>query len=194
MREDRFVRVGWRSLKIIWRSDPLKFSAYGSFGILHGISWVLEVVFTQRFFDAVLAMSDGHADMQRCSFCLAGMIFSVAFDQIMNGVDNCYGKICELAFSGYINRQVFARIDRMHCQEFEDKNRLDEIEKAKTGGEKLFWVGMTFVDLLCFYGTYFVLSGVYWSTLKPLLCLGLLAAFIPSVISRSVQMHTFEAL
>ena len=194
MKKNSFIRTALNSLKIIWRASPSKLLLRSLFGVLHGISWVLEVIFTQYFFDAVQRLSEGQEKLSGCIFGLLGMILAVAFDQIMNGVDNCYGNIHELAFGGYINLQIFRRMDNMSCLEFEDVDRLDELDKVKTGGGKMFWVGGTLIDLICFYGTYFIFSGIYLFTLKPLLCISLLAAFIPSVISRSVQIRTFAQL
>ena len=194
MKKNSFIRTALNSLKIIWRASPSKLLLRSLFGVLHGISWVLEVIFTQHFFDAVQRLSEGQEKLSGCILGLLGMIIAVAFDQIMNGVDNCYGNIHELAFGGYINLQIFRRMDNMSCLEFEDVDRLDELDKVKTGGGKMFWVGGTLIDLICFYGTYFIFSGIYLFTLKPLLCISLLAAFIPSVISRSVQIRTFAQL
>lgn len=194
MKKNSFIRTALNSLKIIWRASPSKLLLRSLFGVLHGISWVLEVIFTQHFFDAVQRLSEGQEKLSGCILGLLGMIIAVAFDQIMNGVDNCYGNIHELAFGGYINLQIFRRMDNMSCLEFEDVGRLDELDKVKTGGGKMFWVGGTLIDLICFYGTYFIFSGIYLFTLKPLLCISLLAAFIPSVISRSVQIRTFAQL
>ena len=194
MKKNSFIRTALNSLKIIWRASPSKLLLRSLYGVLHGISWVLEVIFTQYFFDAVQRLSEGQEKLSGCILGLLGMIIAVAFDQIMNGVDNCYGNIHELAFGGYINLQIFRRMDNMSCLEFEDVDRLDELDKVKTGGGKMFWVGGTLIDLICFYGTYFIFSGIYLFTLKPLLCISLLAAFIPSVISRSVQIRTFAQL
>ena len=194
MKKNSFIRTALNSLKIIWRASPSKLLLRSLFGVLHGISWVLEVIFTQYFFDAVQRLSEGQEKRSGCILGLLGMIIAVAFDQLMNGIDNCYGNIHELAFGGYINLQIFRRMDNMSCLEFEDVDRLDELDKVKTGGGKMFWVGGTLIDLICFYGTYFIFSGIYLFTLKPLLCISLLAAFIPSVISRSVQIRTFAQL
>lgn len=194
MKKNSFIRTALNSLKIIWRASPSKLLLRSLFGVLHGISWVLEVIFTQYFFDAVQRLSEGQEKRSGCILGLLGMIIAVAFDQLMNGIDNCYGNIHELAFGGYINLQIFRRMDNMSCLEFEDVDRLDELDKVKTGGGKMFWVGGTLIDLSCFYGTYFIFSGIYLFTLKPLLCISLLAAFIPSVISRSVQIRTFAQL
>ena len=194
MKKNSFIRTALNSLKIIWRASPSKLLLRSLFGVLHGISWVLEVIFTQYFFDAVQRLSEGQEKRSGCILGLLGMIIAVAFDQLMNGIDNCYGNIHELAFGGYINLQIFRRMDNMSCLEFEDVDRLDELDKVKTGGGKMLWVGGTLIDLICFYGTYFIFSGIYLFTLKPLLCISLLAAFIPSVISRSVQIRTFAQL
>ena len=194
MKKQGFLQTALHCLKLHRQASPLQLLLRCLYGVLHGISWVLEVIFTQRFFDAVQSFSEGQRDISECIFGLLGMVFAVAFEQIMNGVDNCYGKIGELAFDGYINLQIFERIRNMGCLEFEDTDRLDEINKVKTGGSKVFWVGGTLLDLICFYGTYFLLSSVYLYTLKPILCISLLIAFVPSIISRSVQIRTFARL
>ena len=95
MKKNSFIRTALNSLKIIWRASPSKLLLRSLFGVLHGISWVLEVIFTQYFFDAVQRLSEGQEKLSGCILGLLGMIIAVAFDQIMNGVDNCYGNIHE---------------------------------------------------------------------------------------------------
>lgn len=45
-----------RSLKVVWKAAPKVLLLHSCFTILHGLSWTLQVVFAQRFFDSAEQM------------------------------------------------------------------------------------------------------------------------------------------
>jgi ATP-binding cassette subfamily B protein len=183
-----------RGIKIMFHAEPKVLLLHCAFTVLHGLSWTLEVVFTQRFFDACQGLADKNLDYYSCVIALMGMILSYAFSQVMNGVDNCHARILSLAVARHTDLEIFRRADRMGCVEFEDTKRLDYINKAVKGGENLVWVSLTLLDTVFFYGIYFGSMSCYLFTLNPILCISILAVFIPCMISDIIQIKTFRNL
>ena len=195
MKKNRgFVYNSIKGIGIIFHSEPKMLLLNSLFTFLHGLSWTLQVVFTQRFFDSVQNLVQKNTNMVSCVMNLICMIASYTFCQVMNGVDNCHAKILSLAIAKHTNQKLFKRISQLNCIEFEDTRRLDYINKAINGSENIVWVCLTLLDTVLFYGTYFILMSSYLFTLKPILGLCILAVFIPCFASNIIQIKTFRDL
>lgn len=115
---------GIKSIQIIFQAEPKRQVLKCLFAFLHGLSWTLQVVFTQRFFDAVQNLILKKANMTDCVIALILLIAFHTFAQVMNGIDNCYVGIMDLAVARHIGQNIFKRIERLDCIEFEDTSRL----------------------------------------------------------------------
>lgn len=183
-----------KGIRIVFHAEPRMLLLHVFFTFLHGLSWTLQVVFTQRFFDSAQNLVQKNVDLTSSMMALLCMIASYAFCQIMNGVDNCHARILNLAIAKHTNQSIFHRIDKLDCIEFEDTNRLDSINKAMNGGGNIVWMCLTLSDTVFFYMTYFILMGIYLFMLKPILSISILAIFIPCLISNIIQIKTFRDL
>lgn len=189
-----FIYNSIKGIHIMFHAEPKMLLLHIFFTFLHGLSWTLQVVFTQRFFDSAQDLVQKNVDLTSSIFALLCMIASYAFCQVMNGVDNCHARILNAAIAKHINQSIFKRIDELDCIEFEDANRLNNINKAMNGGVNIVWVCLTLLDTVFFYTTYFILMGTYLFTLKPILSISILAIFIPCLISNVIQIRTFKNL
>ncbi|MDR1616859.1 MAG: ABC transporter ATP-binding protein/permease [Syntrophomonadaceae bacterium] len=189
-----FVVSSIKCIGIIFDDEPKMLVLHCSFTIAHGLSWALQVVFTQIFFDAAQNLVQKKVDLNYCILAMVMMILSYAFCQVMNGVDNCHARILDLAASKHVNLKIFDRIDKLNCVEFENTERLDFINKAMNGGGSVVWVCLTLLDTIFFYTTYFVSISFYLFTLKPTLSIAMLAIFLPCLLSNVIQIKTFKKL
>jgi ATP-binding cassette subfamily B protein len=194
MKKNGFIYNGIKGIRIMFHSEPKMLLLHSFFTFLHGLSWTLQVVFTQRFFDSAQTLVQKNTNMNSCVIALICMIVSYIFCQVMNGIDNCHARILNLAVARHTNQKLFKRIDQLNCIEFEDTKRLDYINKAMNGGGNIVWVCLTLLDTLFFYTTYFFLMIIYLFTLKPILSISILAIFVPCLISNIIQIKTFRDL
>lgn len=183
-----------KGIPILFKAEPGMLLTHEVFTFFHGLSWMLQVVFTQRFFDSAQNLVQKNVDLLSTMIALLWMIASYAFCQVMNGVDNCHARILSLAIAKHTNQSIFKKIDKLDCIEFEDASRLDNINKAMNGGANMVWVCLTLLDTIFFYTTYFILMGIYLFSLKPILSISILAIFIPCLISNVIQVKTFRDL
>jgi ATP-binding cassette subfamily B protein len=193
-KSDGFIYNSMIGIRIMLNSEPKMLSLHCFFTVLHGLSWTLQVIFTQKFFDSAQNLVQKNTNITDCITALICMIAAYAFCQVMNGVDNCHARILNLAIARHTNQSLFRHIDQLNCIEFEETKRLDFIKKAMGGGGNIVWVCLSLLDIVFFYATYFVLMGVYLFTLKPVLSVSILAIFIPCLISNIIQIKTFKEL
>lgn len=194
MKNNSFMHNCIKGLGIMFRSEPRMLLLQILFAFLHGLSWTLQVIFTQKFFDVAQNAVQKNTSMNNCIIYLMTLIASYVFCQIMNGVDNCHGNILNFAMTKHIKLKIFKKIDRMECIDFENTKRLDFINKGICGGENLVWVCLTLIDTIFFYATYFVMMGIYLFTLNPILSISILVIFIPSALSNIIQTKSFKDL
>lgn len=189
-----FIKNSLSGNKLIYRSSPRMFFIHIIFTTCHGLSWALQVMFMQKFFDVATQFTKKEVDYGVVILYLAIMVLTYAFCQLMNGVDNCHARLVSLNLSKCTNQLIFENIDRLNIIDFEDTNRLDTINKAVNGSNNVAWISITLMDIIFFYVTYFIFMGWYLFTLKPILGVCILIIFIPCIISKIVQTKAFENL
>ncbi|ETT41466.1 ABC transporter-like protein [Paenibacillus sp. FSL R7-269] len=167
---------------------------YIGIALLQAVSWVLQVLFMQRFLDAAAAYATDRIDFKMILFSLGTLALMYLFYHVMDGLGNCYEEIYGLSVGKHLNLMIFRRVDSLQVSEFENTGRLDYIHKAVNGSGKLIWIGTTLLDILFYYTTYFVFIGWYLFTLKPVLALSIVVVFVPVMLSQWVLMSAFKNL
>lgn len=184
------LKINFMGLKIIYQAMPIGLMVYIFLSFVHGISYVLQVIAMQNFIDALACPKLLVPSSYSIYFYLMLMGAAYLFSQIMNGVFNCFGQIMNIKIGKYVDRTLIERINNLANIEFEDTDRLNQINKAVKGKEGLFWVSMTFIDIVFFYLTYFLAMGWYLFKLKPVLGISIFIIFIPCILSKLMDMIT----
>ncbi|OMG00464.1 ABC transporter ATP-binding protein [Paenibacillus sp. FSL R7-0337] len=189
-----FLRNGVRCLRLLFQVNPGMSYTYIGIALLQAVSWVLQVLFMQRFLDAAAAYATDRIDFKMILFSLGTLALMYLFYHVMDGLGNCYEEIYGLSVGKHLNLMIFRRVDSLQVFEFENTGRLDYIHKAVNGSGKLIWIGTTLLDILFYYTTYFVFIGWYLFTLKPVLALSIVVVFVPVMLSQWVLMSAFKNL
>lgn len=191
MRHKNFIYYSLVGIRLLYKMFPGSIILYSVFQMLHGASWVLQVMSVQYFFDGVLENKDTISELV-IKILLLGVAY--AFAQTMNGVANCYGQILNRKVIKETNKILFRTIDKKEAISFEYADELDQINKAVLGSEGIFWVSTTILDIIFFYVFYFVMMSWYLFSLAPVLSISTVIIFVPNVIARLLHMISFEHL
>ncbi len=191
MRHKNFIYNNLVGIRLLYRMFPKSIILYSVLQMLHGVSWVLQVMSVQYFFDGI---SENGGDVLSLVVKILLLGAAYAFAQTMNGVANCYGQILNRKVIKETNKVLFRTIDRKDAIAFEYAEELDRINKAVRGSEGVFWVSTTILDILFFYAFYFVVMSWYLFSLAPVLSISTVIIFIPNVITRLLHMISFEHL
>lgn len=148
--KNNFLASSLGGLKVLFRLKTNMMLSYVILAILHGLSWALQIIFMQRFFDSAEIYSQGKVGLTQIISALLAMGLTYIFSQIMNGVFNCFGQICNLAVGKELNKLIFRQIDNLDISSFEDTKRLEDIDKAVNGSKSMFWVCTTVLDVIFF--------------------------------------------
>ena len=193
MNKKGFVYYNLVGLKVLFRLKRKSMCLYCILQLIHGLSYVAQVFFLQRFYDSITAY-DSATNKYSIVLNLIFMGLSFLLAQIMNGVANSYGQILNESLQKGLNGILYKRISLMDSMEFEHPQKLDMINKAVKGSQTIFWVGTALLDIVFFYFSYFGMMGCYLFSMQPLLAMSVILVFIPNVISYLIHMISFRKL
>ncbi len=191
MRRKNFIYYNLVGIKLLYELFPGSIILYSVLQMLHGVSWVFQIMSVQYFFDGI---ADSESSMYQLVFRILLLGMAYAFAQVMNGVANCYGQILNRKVGKEATKILFRTIDQKKAIDFEYATELEQIHKAIRGSEGVFWVSTTILDILFFYVFYFVMMSWYLFSLAPILSISTVIIFIPNVIAKLLHMISFEHL
>lgn len=191
-RKGHFFISYFHGLQILFRARPAGMVVYILGSAVHGLSWALEILCMQRFFDIIYQTAAGEALMEQAFLWLALLGLSYVFSQFMNGAFNCYGQILNKKLTRSVNELLFDRVNAMELRDFERVEELERLERAVKGGEVLFWVCTTILDLIFYYGVYFAFVGGYMILQEPMLGCAILLIFLPCLLSKAADYFIFQ--
>lgn len=187
-----FWKSNMHGLRVLFRLQPVRMVFYILGSAVHGLSWAWEILCMQYFFDTVSQVAGREAKIEKAFGWLAITGLSYVFSQFMNGAFNCYGQICNLKLTKYMNELLFDRVNTMKLEEYENVKELERLNRAMNGSQYLFWVSTTVLDLIFYYGIYFAFVGGYLVHLEPVLGFGIAFIFIPCLLSKVANYYIFE--
>ena len=190
----RFAKILLRIMPICHRSVPWHSAINNVLGLIHGASFALSVAATQRLFDTVADAAKGMAGFMDCLFSLlvlAGITFG---QQILNGAHNFHVDVMCRKSSGKVLGILHQKLRRVDPASFEDTGFLDDLNKAVEGAKVLPYFSSILSIVLVFYGVYFAAVGAYLFSLKPILLIILLLAFVPAMFAQIVRAKVFTKL
>ena len=188
--------------KILFRVIPIQFKIIPAqnmisylMGIIQAFMFAATVFVTQILFDAITGAATGQISFAECVLpllLLAGVTFG---QQIMNGVHNFYSSAVIWQKSvGGLKTLLHRKLQRIDPACFEDTAFLDDLNMAKEAvGPLCMFAGVPFM-IVAFYGVYFASVGAYLFSLKPILPLAIIIAFIPAMLAQIVRAKVFTKL
>lgn len=186
-----FWKSSLRGLHVLFRIQPVGMVLYILGSAVHGVSWAWEILCMQYFFDTVSLAARGEAESVEAFVWLMITGISYAFSQFMNGAFNCYGQICSLKTTKYMNEMLFDRINAMELEEYENVAQMERLNRAVNGSQFLFWVCTAVLDLVFYYGIYFAFVGGYMMHLEPVLGCSIILIFAPCLLSKAANYYIF---
>jgi len=184
----------YRAVPIRLKATPV-FSTIESFiQIIHALLWTASVIVTKNLFDTVILATKGQADFWDCVTMILVLAAVTFGQQIMNGLTNFMFAVAVQKSENYIRTLLQRKLQKIDPARFEDTDFLDDLNKAREGVKAL----PPFCDIiligLLFYGIYFASIGWYLASLKPILLITLMLAFIPALLAQIVRAKVFTKL
>jgi ATP-binding cassette subfamily B protein len=182
-----FFKILFRVIPLVFRAAPGEFLLFEAVGVIHSLSWVAAVFINQWFYDALsrAAFAGGPASAAFFgAFLVAGITIAC---QVLNGLHNFWYRPLYEKTQGRLSELVHRKAGLLRAECFEDKEKLDHINKAVEGMRNAVSLSMGFFGLFTFYLPFFLFLFVYFWRLKPLLDMAFIIIFIPVFLSQIVR-------
>ena len=177
-----------RSMPMVVKAVPFSVMIYALLGALHGSAWGVVAQVNQRLYDALADLALGDGILREVYIAAVVVTLVMLWQQTMNAVHNYFSNnFLGNKASGRLSRVVHDKMKRMDAQVFEDKDRLDDIEKAGEGKDGAVWLCVTLIDGAFFYTAYYIIMGRFLWGMQPILLLALIFVFVPVALAQIVE-------
>lgn len=184
----------WRLHRLIWTSLPGFFIFLNILAVAHGLSWGVNTLVFQRFFDAVNETLVGDGAARAIYWQLAAVAGITFGNQILNGTHNFLITVFGQKMAGFLSREIHKKASRLDPTAFEDPAVLDDINKAHQGMGSSLHMLAVLLFILTSYLPYFIFMGWYLYSVKPTLALSIVIIFIPVALTQLLRTGIFSKL
>jgi ATP-binding cassette subfamily B protein len=183
-----------RVVPMVVKEFPLSYFIYFLVTIAHGAAWGLVTPANQMLYDALAKAAAGDGTAGAVYLGAAVITGVMLWQQLFNGIHNFLYDYNLRKTGGRLTSLLHVKSGRLSAQVFEDKTKLDDIEKANAGMYGAVHLTQTFSDITFFYITFYsVVFGYLWS-MKPALVLAFFFIFAPVALSQIVQAKIYSKL
>jgi len=181
-------KVVSRIIPLVLKTMPLTFLLFWIIVILHGAIWGIIAPVNQLLYDALADLAVGSGYLRQVFIAAAFVTLVMLFQQVLNALHNLFDThIMHPKASGRLAMIIQEKVKKLPAQTFEDKDRLDDIEKASEGKDGAFWIYMTIHDGFFFYGAYFAIMGSFLWRMQPILLFSLVLILLPTLLAQIVE-------
>ncbi len=193
-RDISIFRALWKLLAVMVKAAPVLFIVDIVLSVFHGMSWGVETMMQQRFFDRAVGMAGGTVSFWRALLALVGLGLANVICQVLNGICNFMPMVVERRAGARLSAAIHEKIARLEPAVFDDTKRLEDINKAEEGKTHAFWFVENILSIFDFYLPYFLFMGWYLFSLKPILAAAILIVFIPTALAQVIRTKVFSHL
>lgn len=193
-KESVLKNVIFRIIPIQFKSTPLLDTVVALLGVILGLFLTFNTVAMQYLFDSISAVVASKGNAWNCFFpllALAGITIGV---ELVQGIFNFLADVIFKKSSGKIKMILFHKLQQIDPTKFENPAFLDDLNKAREGVAAMPYFCMSICICVSFYLVYFVSMGSYLYSLKPLLLITLVLAFIPAMLGQIMRLHVYWKL
>ena len=189
-----FWRLMKRIIPMVFSIFPIPFILYCLLGILHGVSWAYGVFMNQNLYDTLSEVIYQGGKVSNAYWAAVLACLLIVGQEILNGIHNFYWGVFQEKAKGKLGVNIHSKVSQFPCDFFEDKDKLNDINKAQEGMEGAVLLFFCFAAVFNFYLPYLVFLYVYLYKIKPLLVLTILLIFIPALVSQILRTKIFSSL
>lgn len=174
--------------KII-KAAPFLFIAYCIITALGGLLNGVQTLALQKFFDRATEFAGGNAILSDVIYALIILALAFVLTTVLSFLSSIVPIRLGQKSSIALSEEYYKKIASLAPITFEDTENLDTIEKASAGrGHALSLVIHSLCYMFFFNIPYFAFMAWYLFSMKPLLALAIILAFVPKLLSNIIFM------
>ncbi|WFR57118.1 ABC transporter ATP-binding protein [Anaerocolumna sp. AGMB13025] len=181
-------------LRLCFLNCPFLMTAEILASIIHGFSFVLVTIMTQKFFDKASTAIGHHENIEQVIIGAIILGVTVIGNHIINGGENYLWEVNYKKICGFSYRKLYQNVATVPAEEFENTKFLDNLQKAISGAEHFTQPLFAVIALSTFYLAYFLGMSWYIFKINPILSIAIILVFVPSFIGQFFKIYLYAKL
>lgn len=181
-------------LPMIYKSGPIVFIIFSILGIFSGISYGINTIIIQKFFDNINSAVKGVGTVKSVILMAVALGSIILITELANGLYNYMGGVFGGKFIGYLYKKFNEKAGKLEPVLFEDAEILDSINKAQKGIYGSNGIVITIMSLVSFNLPYFIFMTVYLLLLDKVLVFAMIFIFLPPILTQVMRVKLFQNL
>lgn len=181
-------------IKLAYETSPVLFVCTAIIALLHGTSHTLITYVLEDFFSIFESSSSSEIVFKNILFSCLLLTFVYVLNQIINGIHNVVSEDLGNRYIKHFSIKLQDRINLLNPVDFENTEKLDEIEKAKKGVMNSAFFIFVLSMILTYYIPYLVTMGFYLYSLSPFLVVIIIFLGFPIMINQIIKVRIFSTM
>lgn len=183
MNKNNFFKIIFIGLKRMISYGKVLFFLILSIGVVESIFLLGKTMWLERFFNSLNKAYENGLGLKSVLPYFIALSLVIIVGDILNAISNYFLDKQIMVANAGIMKEFFAKINLMDILDFQKREVLDNINKAKSGITSSVMLLIKIEVIITSFLLYFIIILIYLFKLHPLLSLTLLCIFIPSLIS-----------
>ena len=176
-----------RTVPMVIKTIPVLCLVYAAMAVLHGVAWGVVAPVNRFLYDGLADLAVGTGVIRDVFIGAAIVTGIMLLQQAMNAVHNFFGTVMTGKAEGRLRLVIHNKMKKLPAEFFEDKDKLDDIEKTRNGMSGSLWLYCSISDGLFFYGAYFGAMGIFLWSLETRLLLAFAMIFAPVALAQIIE-------
>lgn len=189
-----FFKLFIKLLPIVFKAIPGYLTLTNVVAVIHGMSFALITIMTQRFFDSVSDVINIGVPVRVAVIAGIGLGAASIGSQILNGFHNFLYTPMLWKGRGILSLAIHEKAAAINAISYEDTDVLDDINKAKHGMHSSIMMVEQVMMIFTFYLPYVLYMSWYLFRLKPILATSMIIVFIPLMAIQIIRSAVFSKL
>ena len=178
-------------IKEIFSISPQKFILQYCFSAIDGIALALTAWAMQQLFSEIVLLSEHNSSILEIIKFLAILLSLYIISEIGNGVSSYLGEMTYAISEQKLHKNINKKMGKLYALDFENPSLLNKYEQVYRGAMEERQFVNTLMDIIMYYGPYFLVYGVYLFSLQGWLLLIVPFTFFPMLVSQFIKARIY---
>lgn len=193
-KESVIKNILFRIIPIQFMSTPVLDTVVILLGAVLGLLMTYNVTAMQKLFDSISTVVANKGTAPDCFLPLLLLACTTIGVELVQGIFNFLADVIFKKSSGMIKTKMFGKLQKIDPAMFENPAFLDDLNKAREGVAVMPYFCMSMFISISFYLVYFISVGGYLYSLKPMLLLTIVFAFVPAMMGQMLRLKFYWKL
>jgi ATP-binding cassette subfamily B protein len=187
------LEVMARTFAYMFQAAPIVFVTFLVSALFFAVEQLVEVIVIQHLFDTVAASLNDTTYREALKYIIiAGVIFLLG--PVLGSILDVVQGYLYRRTDGFLQSKIYQKIAQVNLEHFERSETFDDVQKAVDGSSEIPAVCRDVLYVITNYIPFLIMMAIYFWSIKPILCIVVLAIFLPVFLSERMRSSAFYRL